>query len=441
MLWRYAGAAALGITLLAVSPLSNNAASAVEGDEMPPNFKVAFIGDQGIGAGARALLHTIKAEGAQMVLHQGDFDYGDDPDAWDGMINDILGPDFPYFASIGNHDVLAWPGYQQKLLERLNRVDGAHCTGELGVKAVCSYRGLFFLLSGAGTMDTGHEAYIREQLANDDSLWKVCSWHKNQRLMQVGGKEDEVGWGPYQACREAGAIIATGHEHSYSRTHLMDNFETQGIASTSGILRVEKGKTFAFVAGLGGRSIRSEDPELASNPWWASIYTATQGANFGALFCSFNKDGVANLAHCYFKDVDGLIPDEFHIELDTTPPQVEAALLPVGEVSDNEGLFQVGFSCSDTRDPHPEIRSASINEIDVENGQLVKLELSNGPQEAKQYDGVLKIEGWAFLLEVRCHDASGNVGTTSAAPEFGTEDDQDGDWNRNKHKRRPSGRR
>ncbi len=44
-----------------------------------------------------------------MVLHQGDFDYKDDPDAWDQRINLVLGPDFPYFASIGNHDFAFWP--------------------------------------------------------------------------------------------------------------------------------------------------------------------------------------------------------------------------------------------------------------------------------------------------------------------------------------------
>ena len=86
-----------------------------------------------------------------MVLHQGDFDYQDNPDAWDQKINDILGPDFPYFASIGNHDVAAWSGYQQKLQERLARLEEANCTGDLGVESACTYRGLFFLqFPGAG---------------------------------------------------------------------------------------------------------------------------------------------------------------------------------------------------------------------------------------------------------------------------------------------------
>ena len=98
------------------------AAAAQESPAPPPNFLVAFIGDQGAGSGARAVLQLIKNEGAAMVLHQGDFDYEDDPDKWTRMLDEILGPDFPLFASIGNHDVDAWPRYQQKLQARVERV-------------------------------------------------------------------------------------------------------------------------------------------------------------------------------------------------------------------------------------------------------------------------------------------------------------------------------
>ena len=259
-----------------------------------------------------------------MVLHQGDLGYTDDVDAWDQQINNVLGNNFPYFVSVGNHDCIGsvgcsgpgqWTDYQQKLLARLGQVDGATCTGDLGVNSACSYRGLFFVLSGAGVLGTDHDTFIRDQLAADKSIWRICSWHKNQRLMQVGGKQDEVGWGPYEECRKGGAIIATGHEHSYERTHLMDNIETQSIASTSSTLRIDKGKTFVFVSGRGGHSIRGQNDELAGNPWWAAVYTSKQGANYGALFCTFNKNGVQDSAHCYFKDIDGRVADEFFLRV------------------------------------------------------------------------------------------------------------------------------
>ena len=69
------------------------------------DFRVAFIGDQGLGPNAISVLNLIKDEGAQMVLHQGDLDYLDDPDAWDKMVSDVLGNDFPYFVSVSDHDV------------------------------------------------------------------------------------------------------------------------------------------------------------------------------------------------------------------------------------------------------------------------------------------------------------------------------------------------
>lgn len=279
----------------------------------PPNFKVAFIGDQGLNNYSKAVLKMIKDEKADMVLHQGDFDYGNDPEKWDQQIDDILGPDYPYFASIGNHDFGRWSGYQQRLKLRLNKIKEASCNGDLGVKSACRYKGLFFILSGVGTKGSGHAEYIKNQLSANNFTWRICSWHKNQRLMQVGDKKDEVGWQVYEECRKNGAIIATAHEHSYSRTYLMENFENQGIASKSSILKIGKNKTFAFVSGLAGHSIRTQNDTLASNPWWVSVYTSKQGANYGALFCVFNVNNIKNKAHCYFKDIDGKIPDEFDI--------------------------------------------------------------------------------------------------------------------------------
>jgi hypothetical protein len=118
------------LSLLAVSLLLGSSLLFGLGKKtlLPPDFMIAFIGDQGLTDNSREVLQLIKDEGADMVLHQGDFDYKDDPEAWDQMINDILGPNFPYFASIGNHDYKAWPGYQQKLRARLDRIQDAMCT-------------------------------------------------------------------------------------------------------------------------------------------------------------------------------------------------------------------------------------------------------------------------------------------------------------------------
>jgi hypothetical protein len=289
-----------------------------------PNFKIAFIGDQGSDANAKAVLTLIKNEGADLVLHQGDFDYNDDPAAWDAQINDMLGQNFPYFASVGNHDESAWSGtngYQQLLKDRLNRL-GIAWQGDLGVQSTIKYKGIFIVLAGPGTMGSGHDTYIRDQLAADNSIWSICSWHKNMRAMQVGGKSDETGWGVYEAAREGGAIIATAHEHSYSRTHLLSSMSNQTVASRSDTLVITRGKTFAFVSGLGGASIRNQE---LSGDWWASIYTSDQNANYGALFGTFNVNGISNWATFYFKDIDGKIVDRFDVVSD-----VEQNLKAVG---------------------------------------------------------------------------------------------------------------
>ena len=68
-------------------------------------------------------------------------------------------------------------------------------------------------------------------------------------------------------------------------------------------------RSFMFVSGLGGRSIRSQSHD---GDWWASVYTASQGANHEALFCDFER----NTAQCYFKAIDGSVPDQSTLRLD-----------------------------------------------------------------------------------------------------------------------------
>lgn len=280
--------------------------------ETPPNFKIAFIGDQGLGENAEAVLRLIKSEGAQAVLHSGDFDYNNNPDAWNAQINNILGADFPYFACIGNHDTVKWKGnngYQESLKKRLQRL-AIPWDGDLGVKSSIKYKGIFIILVSPGILGAGHDVYLRDQLAADKSLWSICSWHENMRLMQVAGKKDDTGWGVYEEARKGGAIVATAHDHSYGRTYLMSNFVNQTIVSKSKAMNIGEGQTFAFLSGLGGKSIYSQKLD---GPWWAKIYTETQHATYGALFGIFNVNGVPDTAMFYFKNIKGEIVDRFDV--------------------------------------------------------------------------------------------------------------------------------
>jgi hypothetical protein len=235
----------------------------------------------------------------------------------------VLGPDFPVIALVGNHDEARWygpGGYQDLLAQRMQRA-GLTWTGELGVQATLHYKGLFVVQTAPDVFDDGydHEAFIRTSLAADASIWSISAWHKLMEDMNVGGKGDETGWGVYEASRRGGAIVATAHEHSYSRTHLLSSMQNKTVASTAQPLvlaaddpatSADEGRSFAFVSGLGGNSIRDQE---RTGDWWAAVYTSTQGAEDGALFATFHVDGDPRLAHFYFEDVAGRVADDFSV--------------------------------------------------------------------------------------------------------------------------------
>jgi hypothetical protein len=150
---------------------------------------------------------------------------------------------------------------------------------------------------------------------------------QSEITLQLGSKSNSMGWEVYENCRNAAAIIATGHEHSYSRTRSLISMQDQIVDSscpdqpgTPDVdVCVSAGRTFAFVSGLGGKSIRNQDRCLpATFPYgcdgeWAKIYTSDQAATYGVLFITFNVNGDTRKATAYFKNIDGQIIDQFEI--------------------------------------------------------------------------------------------------------------------------------
>jgi Calcineurin-like phosphoesterase len=350
---------------------------------LPPNvaalaptdqdLKVAFIGDQGLTPASRAVLALIKEEGAQAVVHNGDFDYLSDPAAWDALVNEVLGDDYPYFSTIGNHDAPAFygkplpdgsmaPGYGAYISQRYAKLmandPAVVCTGVDGFEGTCVFHGLTLVQSCVGVgqdafgnpefpasdavsparcaADGPQLAYLATQLAQRTTLWSVCSWHKNQHDMQAGAKRDEVGWGAYRTCMNAGALIINGHEHSYARTRALTDFghpETDyGVTGPMDSLQIGFGRTFGAVTGLGGVGVRPYDRSHFGQTWLASVYTSDAWkktgrwqtppgpGSYGALFIRFNPGGQALRAEAYFKDLNGVLIDEFTIELDPSVP-------------------------------------------------------------------------------------------------------------------------
>ena len=313
-----------------------------------PSLKVAFIGDSGNGDGFRRVLELIKSEGAHVVLHQGDFDYDDNASEFFRTIDAVLGPDFPYLASVGNHDTDSWPEncwdrhgcYAKFLKARMTRIGVMPDDPDLDDQMYAvTYRGLKLVFVGEGGARAGDKVYapyIRNQLATDAHIWKICSWHKNQRAMQVGGKADEMGWRVYETCKDHGAIIATAHEHSYHRTRTLTSMQHQIVdASCSSpnnlcIAQGSPGKSFVFVSGLGGRDVKDQERCLPAtfpygcNGEWGKIYTRNQGAMSGALFIVFNINGDPSKAQGYFKNINGQVADTFDITVQASEAKRQA---------------------------------------------------------------------------------------------------------------------
>ncbi|KAJ3333727.1 hypothetical protein HDU76_004539 [Blyttiomyces sp. JEL0837] len=335
------------------------------------NLKVAFVGDQGLGNDPIRVLKLIKKWGAQLVIQLGDFDYRDDPAKFIDMLDSGLGKDFPLLGVVGNHDVLKWynggSGYRDRLEARLKKMKDADCYGEYGVNMVCTWRGMVFVLSGVGTLGVGHADFIDATLSKYKHVpWKVCVWHKNQATYQTGDKTDETGYAVYDVCRKHGAIVATSHEHSYERTYLMSDFEKQVIAEKKSTVRIEPGKTFAFVSGLGGDSIRYWKKSNQKNPWWAAAAAMDSGTNYGALLCKFNKDGYFNKAKCRFEDIDGDVWDEFHIETKQELPSHEPLPLPPTAPISSSSLVSVNTKTNETRRHFIEVPIESAYDVVTE---------------------------------------------------------------------------
>ncbi len=275
------------------------------------NVRIAFVGDQGLGWRARRVLKLIKREEADLVVHLGDLDYKNKPLKWQKQFEQILGS-LPVLACAGNHDEAKWyglQGYQAMFMQRARRT-GLTWNGEFGVKCAATYKGIFFVLTAPGSLGLNHDTYIERQLKADQHLWRICAWHKNQRVMNVGYKDDETGWGVYQAALDGGAIIATAHDHTYSRSYLLSSVNPPVVVSTANVMTLEKGHSFVFVSGLGGKSIYKSQKPAAH---WASMFTRRNGKKFGALFGIFNVHGNPRKAYFYFKTTDGVVRDRFWV--------------------------------------------------------------------------------------------------------------------------------
>lgn len=288
------------------------------------SIKVAFIGDQSVRGQSEEVLSLIANEGTDLLLIQGDLGYDDNTaNTWNQRLDEALGSDFPVIVAIGNHENFEWPKYQRLINNRINRIDELNCSGNTGVKAKCSFGNIDVVHIAPGiyevpgvSADDGYADFISSSFSTNDNQWKICSWHKPHRQMTTSDRQGPDDWDIYNSCLDAGAMVALAHSHSYSRTFLLSDYPTQKIVHRGQDMALQPGQSFAFVSGLGGRDAVAQE---RSADHFAAVYTATQGAKAGALFCTFES----TTADCYFKAIDGAVPDQFTLSRasnNTSPP-------------------------------------------------------------------------------------------------------------------------
>ncbi|MFM7088906.1 MAG: hypothetical protein ACKOW9_05260 [Candidatus Paceibacterota bacterium] len=270
-------------------------------------IKIAFVADQSLNRDARDVLRLVGKEGAEALTISGDFDYANNPVAWVTQVNSILGEEFPLFGSIGNHDLEQVWEYQSILATRAKTV-GAACTGNIGVKAHCLYKGVQIVTTAPGLVpDTTYPGYIKNTLEASPTQARVCSFHLNSDEYQAGGHDiDAITPDIYDACRNGGAWSISGHSHNYLRTRGMTDFSTQTVsAGQRDVLEVGSGLGFHITNGLGGRERYLVTKSASTSPYIAKVF----GDAPGALFCIFKASGTT----CEFKNIKGEIKDSFKV--------------------------------------------------------------------------------------------------------------------------------
>ncbi len=298
------------------------------------HYTIAFLGDQGNGEDTQKVLDLVKSESADALVLLGDYDYENKPESWYSRLTSTLGSHFPLMFVIGNHEEEKLSLYVSLIQKHLALNTGVVCEGEVPFKAVCRYKNFQIItmapgIKGVDTSGVDYSAYVDTVASSSapSTFSTFCGWHKNQRLMQLGDKVDEVGWEVYHSCNKAGFPIMSAHEHSYARSFVFSDIEKQVLAPKTKTLLgrtdldlipekqvdelvVGSDRTFVVVSGLGGKSIR---PQAQFKPWWSKTYSATNNATYGALFCTFDSKGVEK-TFCYFKDIKGKVVDVFYVK-------------------------------------------------------------------------------------------------------------------------------
>lgn len=239
----------------------------------------------------------------------GDLDYADSPSQWESFVNAQVGPNYPYFYVLGNHETDNASAYRANAEARFNRL-GIPWVGTLTTHCRFDWRGIRFILTTPGIGDSSAAPYIRDQAAATTVPWVLSLFHQQMAKMQVNTKGDTTGWAVYEEARLQGVVTWNGHAHGYGRTHLLSKMDTQTVSDNTSPYTITRGASIVVQDGLGGDDITAAGP-WAGQPYWGKVYTPSNGATFGAVLCTFGAAGDPRRADCVFRNIKGVDIDRW----------------------------------------------------------------------------------------------------------------------------------
>eukprot|EP01060_Flectonema_neradi_P039454 TRINITY_DN869_c0_g2_i1.p1 TRINITY_DN869_c0_g2~~TRINITY_DN869_c0_g2_i1.p1 ORF type:complete len:1318 (+),score=332.00 TRINITY_DN869_c0_g2_i1:49-4002(+) len=321
-------------------------------------LKLGLIGDTSSGTDATRSYKLMRDYDVDIVVQNGDFDYKDEVDTWETFLNDnwfLHGKEHVLMSS-GNHDVLVWNDYRDMLFGKMSAFLKSNCHGrdnhqlssDYGTWMSCVFQEVHIVMIGWDEMQTPQAAasFVNSEFIGSTSTHRVCVWHRPEGSLQPGHRHTSNynSWLVYEACRENGAVVVSGHSHLYSRTKKFSNFESKQLSTNADNTNISLncGESIAIVSGMGGKGPDDNGP-YASEPYFEASYTTSHGSvGNGVLVCDFPLAD-DEVAHCQFLvgESPGTIVDDFTIDSTCvenstpqppTPPPTPPPTLPPGAV-------------------------------------------------------------------------------------------------------------
>jgi hypothetical protein len=326
-------------------------AAHVEGEESPPEVKLALLGDTAAGTGLASVLKLVAAEGTDVVMINGDLGYDATAEQWKAQVEASIDTSkFAVIGSLGNHDV----GSKDKYIEAFSAFRNSNqslktsCTGAkpiseghdiIAVDETCTFGNITIIPSGIGQVLT--KAYLEGRLENKlratpVNNWKLVGYHFTLASMNPGIKREENTPKFFELIRKAGAIGVQAHTHSVMASCPISSSFTAGTTVTCHS-NFQTDLESRFVApGIGmymdssisGKAVRNRtrclNPKENGCTHMVDLittegYTRTDGTTnqnfnrFGALFVVFNSGGDPSKALVYYKSIDGQVIFKFTI--------------------------------------------------------------------------------------------------------------------------------